>query len=170
MTFEELSRMQQMVGVVCSEWAYLEYRMAGAIWWLLKLDEDTGQIVTGGLDIEGRAVMAVRLAKHLKANPVYTAALEACLASIQELSGERNLVVHGLHNFYHDTGKMTAEVHRGKFRGAEQPMTPIRVTSLSDQIEATIGKFNATLRALGLVQPLPPDEQAWIEKFGPQFP
>ena len=59
-------------GSICFQWSALESLLAVVIWRLLKLDSDTGAIVTGGLDILPRINMAIALATHATMRHVST--------------------------------------------------------------------------------------------------
>ena len=104
------------VGNICVQWAHLEYLLALAIWSLLRLDQETGKIVTGGLDIRPRLNMAINLAKHLKApEPAKKALLCTRRALDGGLDERRNKAIHG-HRLLDpdDIQSELVEVHRGK--------------------------------------------------------
>ena len=104
-----------LVGNICTQWSHIEYQIATVIWWLLKLDRDTGMIVTGGLDMLPRMNMAINLCRHLKADAKLDSALLATRKAIQDgLDGERNRAVHGVWFDLRGDGAHGVEVHRGK--------------------------------------------------------
>jgi hypothetical protein len=47
------------IGHMCRQWSYLEYLLANIIWHLLKIDRNTGAIVTASFDIKNLARVAV---------------------------------------------------------------------------------------------------------------
>lgn len=114
------SRMAK-VGYICGVWANFEAIVAFAIWYMLKLDMETGKIVTGGLDMRPRANMAVTLARHLKAPAELTQALiDARKALDDGLEKRRNLVVHGTQSLMEDPSLgIEFVMHRGKNRGPQ---------------------------------------------------
>ena len=54
------------IGNIAAQWSHLEYKLAQTIWILLGLEEGTGKIVTGGLDMLPRINMAINLSRHLR--------------------------------------------------------------------------------------------------------
>jgi hypothetical protein len=92
----QINRLTQ-IGNICAQWSELEYLFATTIWVLLKLDMDTGKIVTGGLDMLPRANMAINLARHRQAPKEILDALLTARKAIQDgLDIRRNRAVHGV--------------------------------------------------------------------------
>jgi hypothetical protein len=144
-----------LIGQICLHWSYLELLLATTIWNILKLDEDTGKIVTGGLDIEGRANMALNLAKHRKAPADVIAVLKCAQSQIKDIIGERNLAIHGVYEL-RPTGEVLAEVHRGKFRGIPQDMSNDRMGRTAQTIDAIIEILQPVLEKHGVIDFRPP--------------
>jgi hypothetical protein len=64
------------IGFICVAWAELENKFSQTIWATLRVDIETGKIITGGLDMVPRANMAINLARHKKAPRYIIKALE----------------------------------------------------------------------------------------------
>ena len=132
------------VGLICAQWAYLEYLLAATIWVVLGVSHDAGKIVTGTLDMKGRTAMATRLARQLGKPPTLINALAATQKDTELLQDERNLIVHGVGELRPD-GRTYYEVHRGSMRDAPQHISLIRVHSLASAIEKIVGALEAVL-------------------------
>lgn len=114
--FAQMPQMRRLfhIGHICAQWADVEYTFACAIWHMLGLDDETGKIVTGGLDMLPRANMAINLSNHQKQDSRFTKALKEARAAIQDgLDTKRNRAVHGVH-FFDANLNLYVEVHRGK--------------------------------------------------------
>jgi len=126
---EDRSYRAQLIGDICMSWSAIESIVALITWQLLSMDEGTGRIVTGGLDMLPRISMAIALARHLKAGREIITPLEALRKTIQDgLDQRRNQAVHGI-NQVRD-GKWLVEMHRGTKRGPPQelPVSDLRAT------------------------------------------
>lgn len=146
-------------GSICFQWSALESLLAVVIWRLLKLESDTGAIVTGGLDILPRINMAIALAHHLKAKRHVTKLLRDTRTIIQEdLMKRRNLAVHGILMMDEETGDGVMEMHRGGKRSHWMPVDELK--SLANEINALSGTLNAGLQAAGFLDPIPADLMA----------
>jgi predicted RNA-binding protein YlqC (UPF0109 family) len=120
---EEQKARMFTVGMICAQWAYLEFLFAASIWVLLKVpDEDVGKIITGTLDMKGRAAMALRLARALNQRKELIDALAIAQQDSANQLDERNLVVHGVGEL-RPTGETYQEVHRGPMRNKPQPVS-----------------------------------------------
>ena len=62
---QEFEQHLMAVGLVCSQWAYLEFLFEITLWWILGLEPKEGRIITGGLSIETAAKRICDLA-HLR--------------------------------------------------------------------------------------------------------
>jgi hypothetical protein len=142
------------VGMICAQWAYLEYLFASAIWVTLNIPHDAGKIVTGGLDMKGRAVMAVRIAEERKKPRDLIAGLATAQKAVLKLLNERNLIVHGTGELRPD-GHTYYEVHRGPMRGEPQHVSLIRVHSLASAIDGIVAKLEPVLLKHGIIE-MPP--------------
>lgn len=155
---DELEARVYLIGYICLQWSYLEYLLAIAIWHALKLTPETGQIVTGGLDIKPRSLMAYRLAQKVKMPKALTGKLGRASEAVTLIQGDRNLAVHGIYGL-HASGKVTAEVHRGKYRGSAQEMSADRLFQTCNEIDKVINDLEPTMAEFGLIdvsRPVPP--------------
>ena len=126
------------IGNIAAQWSHLEYKLAQTIWILLGLEEGTGKIVTGGLDMLPRINMAINLSRHLKAPRCLTELLVKIRKELQEsLQEERNRAIHGV-QFHGPGGELQVEVHRGKGDRTRQSLP-----------EATLNQTGKRLHELG---------------------
>jgi hypothetical protein len=131
-----------LIGAVCAQWSHLEYTLATVIWRLLSLDDETGKMVTGGLDMIPRIRMAHRLAQKLSGKPTLCKAIEAVRADIQtSLLERRNTAVHGVQFVSPDKEKMLVEVHRGKNALLRSELSIKDLNQLSKDIYETSQKL-----------------------------
>lgn len=146
--------------MICAAWAELEYLFFMVIWRALNLDDlETGPIVTGGLDMLGRANMAIRLIRHKKAPRYVLDALVAARKTIQDgLDDKRNRAIHGTHVSGPSDGEFILVMHRGKFASNEEPLTAHDLKVTADEIIAVSAMVRVPLmRWLGApVKPTPP--------------
>lgn len=117
-----ITRSLIQIGNIAAQWSHLEYKLAQTIWILLGLDEGTGKIVTGGLDMLPRVNMAINLSRHLKAPRSLIDLLVKVRKELQDkLQEERNRAIHGVH-FHGSQGELLVEVHRGKGDRTRKPL------------------------------------------------
>lgn len=129
-----LERYLAQIGLIAVQWSHLEVVFSNAIWYLLRLDVETGKIVTGGLDMVPRANMAINLARHLKAPKVLIDGLVLARKKIQDgLDQRRNQIIHGVQRSGRDHSTALIDVHRGK--GSRQTSE----VSLDDLIKLSAG-------------------------------
>lgn len=134
------------VGYICATWSNFEAAIAQAIWIMLNLDDATGRIVTGGLDMRPRANMAVRLARHLKMPTEFTRALEDARASLDNgLMAKRNLAVHGIHHPRTQEDAMMLDLHRGKHKKPE-PFTDTDLNAFAEELYQAYKAFVDALK------------------------
>ena len=146
-TSEEQKERLLLIGSVCAQWSHLEHLFSGTIWTLLKLDDETGKIVTGGLDMLRRARMAINLARHLKASRSLIKALLAARDAIQnKLDEKRNRVVHGFQILSLDAKQLQIEVHRGKGDRKKHELTAAELYKLNDDIHDVSATLLIVLR------------------------
>jgi hypothetical protein len=142
------------IGNICRQWAYLEYLFSVTIWNLLKLERNTGMIVTGGLDMLPRAGMAINLAEHLGADGRLIEALKTARRTLQRgglsLIDRRNIAIHGLELRLEGRSSIL-ESHRGK--GAFQPhdFGNDELKNLGKEIIAVHEALSPVMKSLGWV-------------------
>lgn len=128
------------IGNICSQFTHLEMLLAQAIWSALDLTEKAGLSVTGRLDIEARAKLAVELCEE-QGKPIHVVnELKKVRKKLQasNIIERRNRAIHG-HRFA-DPNDPAAEfvvVHRGRDAGVKIKRTDTEL--------AQIGKDIATL-------------------------
>lgn len=124
------------IGNICIQWSHLEYLVALAIWSMLRIDEKTGRILTGGLDIIPRLGMAHQLSVHLNAPQLARRTLTETRKILQSgLLEQRNLVIHGHRLKAHGEPSIeTFEVHRGPKSGQKQPLTNAEIAQIGRDI------------------------------------
>lgn len=125
------------IGNICSQFAHLELLLAQAIWSALKLTESVGLKVTGRLDIELRAKLAVELCEELGKPSQVVAELKRVRGELQasNIIERRNRAIHG-HRFP-DPDDPAAEyvvVHRGKYAGTKVKRTDAELAQLGKDI------------------------------------
>ncbi len=128
------------IGSICHQWAHLEWILAIVIWRLLRVDDVTGRIITGGLDILPRTNMAIALAEYLKAPAVIRRALRDTRTTLQEgLNERRNQAIHGL-RFTNPDDQINSELfvmYRGRNAGAPRPISNKDLKQLWQDVIAT---------------------------------
>lgn len=147
-----------LIGNIAAQWSNLEYRIAIVIWILLGLKEETGKIVTGGLDMLPRVNMAIKLSRHLKCPRNLIDTLVKIRMELQDsLQEERNRAMHGI-QFSDSNGDLEVEVHRGKGGWNRRPLsisslnqTGKRLHELSNELTEAIAKAAPKLREILLM-------------------
>jgi hypothetical protein len=142
------------IGNVCHQWAHLEFLLAIVIWKLLHIDEDTGRIVTGGLDILPRINMGIALAEHLKAPPVLKRSLKDTRTALQDgLLERRNRAIHGI-RFINPADPYSSELflmHRGKGAGVATTQTNKDLAQIGKDIVALHEPLLSAMTECGLL-------------------
>ena len=124
------------VGMVCTQWAYLEFLFEATIWWLLGIPNQKyeGRIITAGLSLEILVRKAADLS-HLKvANDADLKTIQSIRGRISAIVDERNLAVHGLRSYDPENEITRAEVSRGYYKSKPQKISLIRLRSLNSEI------------------------------------
>lgn len=141
------------VGNICRQWAYVEYLFSVVIWAALKLDRETGMIVTGGLDMLPRANMAINLAKHLNMDASIREALTNARATLQagslSLVDKRNIAVHGLELRTQGTSS-TMEVHRGKGAFREHEFGNDQLREIGAAVQKIHEQLSPVMKSVGM--------------------
>lgn len=140
----------QQVGFLCSQWAYLEWNLEVAVWWLLGLPQSDGRTITGGVDICSLARKARDLAHRKLSVKAELDAMADLAKRIEAITDERNLAVHGLREVQPDDA-VTAMVTRGKYKNSLQSMSLIRLGSLNAEVGRLIAVIEPLLFNHGVV-------------------
>lgn len=139
---------------MCLVWSGLEYVFAYTIWHLLGLSEDTGKIVTGGLDMLPRANMAINLSRQLKAPASLTKALMEARKTIQDgLDTRRNECVHGVHFGNATSEVVRIEVHRGKGDRSKKVLTNADIHGLLNELNIVREYLIVAVNKQGIYEP-----------------
>lgn len=143
------------IGNVCHQWAHLELSIAVVIWQLLGVDEETGRLLTGGLDIQPRVNKAIALAEHLNAPPQLKKALRQTRTALQDgLDERRNQAVHGARFTDHSSplDSQLFVMHRGKNAGKPIPVSNADLEKLGRDIFAAHKPLMEAMRSCGVLQ------------------
>ena len=141
------------VGLVCVQWAYLEYLFEITFWWLLDLlnKPNEGRVITGKLSLEIISKRVCELS-HLKVlEQEDRKLLENLRDRVAQIIDERNLAVHGVRELLPDT-TVSATVARGAYRHRPQSLSLIRLASLNKEIDAITQAFQPLLIRLGILE------------------
>ena len=120
----------EQVGLLCAQWAYLEWLLEVAIWWfngLLNADDDEREKATGGKSITALANEAADHAHRKLSSTKEHADINDVARRIKEALDERNLAVHGVRQLMSDESVL-ARVTRGKYKGTLQRLPPMSNT------------------------------------------
>lgn len=148
---EDTGQLLANVGNLCSQWAFLEYCFSITIWHLLKLDKETGMIVTGGMDILPRVNMVLNLAQHLKADGKIVEAARVARRALQDdLINDRNKFVHGVFSSSKTIPGIDVEIHRGRGDRRRHPVTPDQVAATANRVHRVAFAYCDALEPLGL--------------------
>lgn len=127
------------IGNICSQFAHLELLLAQAIWSALNLTEKAGLSLTGRLDIEARAKLAVELCEEQGKPDQVVKELKKVRKELQasKIIERRNQAIHG--HRYPDPEDPAAEfvvVHRGKNAGIKIKRTDAELAQIGKDIAA----------------------------------
>lgn len=86
---------EKLIGRVVVEWSRLEGVMAEFIWILLRLNVDSGRIITTRLDAVAKVKMLRQLGE-IELEETYFHKLSTVLDNIDILREDRNFIVHGI--------------------------------------------------------------------------
>jgi hypothetical protein len=141
------------VGLLCSQWAYLEWMLEIAIWWfgdLLDKSEEERLTATGGkpISVLARETHNIAHQKLISANELE--ALKDAASRIENIVDERNLAVHGVRSLLPDE-TVVARVTRGTYKGTLQSLPLIRLRSLNAEIASIIALIEPLLHSHGVI-------------------
>lgn len=109
-------------GNICRQWAHLEYQISLSIWSMLRIDQESGAILIGGLNMSTRVGMAIAPAKHLAAPDAALNTLKEAKKILENgLEEQRNQAIHGIpFSDPNDPSMDIFEMHRGKRKGRQR--------------------------------------------------
>ena len=148
-----IAKHNQEVGLLCSQWAYLEWLLELANWWLLGLLNHSreGRVLTTCISIEVLARRTTNLAHLRITNAEDQAVLKSVADRIDAIQGERNLAVHGVRSLMPDE-TVLATVSRGKFKNEPQRLSLIRLASLNAEVARILAEIEPLLFKLGVIE------------------
>jgi hypothetical protein len=151
---DEVGEHLQEIGVVCSQWAHLEFLFEVAFWWLLGLPnrKTEGRVLTSGLSLETLVGKVCEL-QHLKisdANDRKT--IEQSHKRILAIVEERNLAVHGIRSADPEGDTITAELSRGQYKSKPQNLSLVRLRSLNFEIASIIKTIRPLLQRYNVIE------------------
>jgi hypothetical protein len=142
------------VGLLCSQWAYLEWMLEIAIWWfsnLLDKSDDERLIATGGkpISVLAREVHNIAHQKLISASELE--ALKDAATRIEEIIDERNLAVHGVRSLLPDE-TVVCRVTCGTYKGTLQSLPLIRLRSLNAEVARIIALIEPLLQSHRVIE------------------
>jgi len=142
------------VGLLCSQWAYLEWMLEIAVWWfgdlLDKSDEDR-LAETVGKPISVLAREAGNIAYRKLTSTSELDAMKEVTKRIEEIIDERNLAVHGVRQLVPDE-TVLARATQGRYKGTLQHLSLIRLRSLNDEVARIIAVVEPLLHSHGVIE------------------
>jgi hypothetical protein len=142
----EVTEHLTQVGLICSQWAYLEWLLEIALWWLIGLldDHEDARIMTRGLDIQTLSRRVRDLAHRKISDRDEKQILKRVACRIAKIIDDRNLVVHGVRSLQPDK-RVLASVPRGPYRHKPEPLPLIRLRSINTEIAGIIAELEPLL-------------------------
>ncbi len=142
------------VGLLCSQWAYLEWMLEIAIWWfsdLLDKSDDERLTATGGKPISVLAREAHNIARQKLISASELEALKDAARRIEEIIDERNLAVHGVRSLLPDE-TVIARVSWRTYKGTLQSLSLVRLRSLNAEVTGIIALIEPLLHSHGVIE------------------
>jgi hypothetical protein len=141
------------VGLVCTQYAYLEWLFEVTLWWILGLlDHPTeGRLLTGSLNLETASNRACELSHLRIAEKEDRDKLQAIQKRAVAIVDERNLAVHGVRSLEPDN-TVIARVARGKLKNLPQKLSLIRLNSLNAEVASIIRELEPLLIRLKVLE------------------
>jgi hypothetical protein len=141
------------VGLLCTQWAYLEWMLEIAIWFRDLLDKSDYERMTetSGKPVSVLAREAGNIAHQKLTSASELNAIKDVVSRIEESIDERNLAVHGVRSLLPDE-TVIARVTRGKYKGTLQRLPLIRLRSLNAEVARIIAVIEPLLHAHGVIE------------------
>jgi hypothetical protein len=142
------------VGLLCSQWAYLEWMLEIAIWWFCDLLDQPSEkriIETGGKPVSVLAREAGNIAYRKLTSASELEAMKEVARRVEESIDERNLAIHGVRKLLPDE-TVSARVTRGKYKGTLQALPLIRLRSLNSEVARIIAVIEPLLQSHGVIE------------------
>jgi hypothetical protein len=141
------------VGLLCTQWAYLEWLLEIAIWWFVGLlnAPGDGRVLTGSFGIATLGRKACDLAHRKFSNQADLDKLAEVAKRVADVMDERNLAIHGVRSLQPDDTVLAA-VARGKYKHEPQKLPLIRLQSLNDEVARIIAVIEPLLAENGVIE------------------
>jgi hypothetical protein len=148
---ELVSQHLREVGLVCSQWAYLEWLYEVLLFWLIGLHgrRSEGLIATGAPNLETASKRVCELAHLRITDSADVTLLKSARDRISAVVDERNLAVHGVRSAL-SPEKVTGQVARGPYKNKPQDLPLIRLASLNVELKSITDSVNPLLVRLGI--------------------
>jgi hypothetical protein len=141
------------VGLVCSQWAYLEWLFEVLLFWLIGFHNKPveGRIATGAPGLETTSKRVCELA-HLRLTDIDDMKLlESVRDRIKAVVDERNLAVHGVRSAL-SAETVVGRVARGPYKNKPQQLPPVRLASLNVELKSITDSVSPLLVRNGIIE------------------
>jgi hypothetical protein len=118
---------------------------------MLKLDKDTGVIVTGVNDIKTQIDIAIELAAHLNADAEIQTILSFAKKEVEKLAPKRNNIVHGVYSLAPQAMTLKIENPRRKKGRKRADITPAEISKVGSDIYALAKKIMEVFQRHGIL-------------------
>lgn len=120
---------------------------------MLKIEKETGIIITGQRDIISQCEMALEIAKSLNKEEKIINSFKKLRTALKDggLSNKRNKAIHGFYFASLEHSFLSIETHRGKDRGNRELMTIEWLFLLGKDIKKHRDDLKTSLTDVGFV-------------------
>jgi hypothetical protein len=150
------AKFNEEVGRLCGAWAFLGSTLQLCIWDLLQINETMGRHVTYRLDAKLRWQMLCELASE-KDSELH-AVLKANNPTIEKLTADRNLIVHGVIIWDFEQEEVCWVIYKGSRAGKPQPATTDFVIETRTAIQDLAKTVRPSIKELYPEPPSAPNE------------
>jgi hypothetical protein len=153
-TDDDVANHLKLVGVICGQWAYLEWLLEVTHWWLLGLlnKPKEGRVITSSLSIEKMAKRVCDLSHLRISKDEDRALLENIKNRILAVLDERNLAVHGVRKWHEDEQVLTGSLARGKYKNEPQKLSLLRLRSLNNELVSIANALEPLLVRYNIIE------------------
>jgi hypothetical protein len=142
------------IGHVCLQWALLEQTVLAIIASAEDLPFDKVYTRYGGLDMQPRISMALKLAHEAKWPVRLTKKLEGIRRALQKggenLAEKRNMFVHGVHKAGNEPGEHILTMARWSPGKRDQAVTALDAAALANRLDLLVQEADAVFRGYGV--------------------
>lgn len=123
------------IGHVCLQWARLEMALLGIIYAIEGVAVPHGELIYGGMPIQARVNMAMRLAEFHKIPLNLQKRLKAVRKALNDhLLDQRNQIVHGAHRDFDEKGSTTLTMVSWRGAKRDKTLTAIEINDVAAEI------------------------------------